>query len=257
MNNVDYTPYVQVVITNLQKLPQDWNFKSDPNYQYMLEHVNKQHADEYFRLIKSEFNMLYTYYKNEFIDIIHQNDVYGQPSLVHFHSFSCSGTNLRYLYHALLIIQHIQHLRLNDINFIEIGGGYGGLCFFIHKLCELFNIQINSYTIFDLDYIIDLQRLYLKQHKYNITTSTLEYLTQQNTFVPIRHDSFLISNYAFSEISQDLQDAYIDNIIEPYVTHGFMCWNRIPIYPFIKNNKNFIIESEKPLTGEFNWFIRF
>ena len=39
--------------------------------------------------------------------------------------------------------------KLNNIDIIEIGG-YGGLCLFIHNIAPLYEININSYTIFDL-----------------------------------------------------------------------------------------------------------
>jgi hypothetical protein len=61
----------------------------------------------------------------------------------------------------LLILDHIKKNLLNNIDLVEICGGYGGLCLFIFKLSILFNISINSYTIFDLSEPMILQKKYL------------------------------------------------------------------------------------------------
>ncbi len=60
-------------------------------------------------------------------------------------------------------------------------------------------------------------------------------------------NSFLISNYGFSEFDKDIQKSYIDNVINKYVSNGFMVWNNPKIYKFI--NKDFKVELERPLTS--------
>jgi hypothetical protein len=64
---------------------------------------------------------------------------------------------------------------------------------------------------------------------------------------------FIISNYCFSEISEEFQKKYID-ILFPKVSHGFMAWNMIPTYNF---GFKFSEEDEYPKTGEFNKYLRF
>ena len=68
--------------------------------------------------------------------------------------------------------------------------------------------------------------------------------------------SFLISNYAFSEIPLEIQSKYTELVLNPYVSMGHLCWNNIPIYNFIENG---IIEKEEeyPKTGLSNYYVKF
>lgn len=63
----------------------------------------------------------------------------------------------------------------------------------------------------------------------------------------LNNNSFLISNYAFSEISMDIQIQYIDNVIEPFVKNGFILWNHMPLYQFINKKLNIEIAKRVPL----------
>jgi hypothetical protein len=139
---------------------------------------------------------------------------------------------------------------LNNIDVIEIGGGYGGLCFFLYKLSHLFNIHINSYSIFDLQEPLLLQKKYLE----NINVNGVHFTTMDD-LENIKKNSFLISNYAYSEISLDLQKKYTEKLLNPYVSHGFLTWNFIEPYHFIEN-KMIKTEKEYPSTGD-NFYIWF
>ncbi len=143
---------------------------------------------------------------------------------------------------------------LNNIDVVEIGGGYGGLCLFLHKLSDLFNIKIKSYTIFDLFEPMLLQKKYLELHNIEINVINLF-----DNFT-LNNNSFLISNYAFSEISTDLQKIYTQKVLNPYILHGFLVWNFIPFYNFI-DNKSITCEKEYPFTGNyrnpFNLYVYF
>ena len=140
---------------------------------------------------------------------------------------------------------------LNNIDIIEIGGGYGGLCFFLHKLSYLFNINIKSYTQFDLEYPLILQKKYLE----NLGINNINYATIDN-FQNIQKNSFLISNYAYSAFPYNIQNLYTNKIFNPYISHGFLTWNFIELYNFI-DNKNIIIQKEFPLTSSKNLYVRF
>ena len=63
----------------------------------------------------------------------------------------------------------------------------------------------------------------------------------------LNKNSFLISNYAFSEISTDIQKQYIKNVINPYVDKGFVLWNHMPLYQFINRKLNVEIAKRVPL----------
>ena len=73
------------------------------------------------------------------------------------------GNNIEYIYESFQIIKQFQKLNLNDINIIEIGGGYGGLAFYLINICKKFNININSYTIFDIPEANTLQTKYFNE----------------------------------------------------------------------------------------------
>ena len=134
----------------------------------------------------------------------------------------------------------MKECKLNNIDIIEIGGGYGGLCFFIYKLAFMFDITINTYSIFDLEMPLILQKKYLEKNNIvNVNFVNLTNITNLNK------NSFLISNYAFSEISMDLQKQYTEQVLNPYTSHGFLTWNFIDVYNFIDDKYDFILRTSR------------
>lgn len=244
-----YNKYEACVLSNLLLDENKWSFKSNDNYTYMLEHVNTEQGYNYLYEIKNKFNELYNLNKKSLIDICYDNDIYGKTNKFDFNDFcSCSPSNLRYILHSFLALQFMKNNSLNNIDIIEIGGGYGGLCLFIYKIAPIFDIVINSYTIFDLEYPMILQKKYLKLHNININTYDI------NSNFNLNNNSFLISNYAFSEISLDLQQNYSNKLLNPYISYGFLAWNNIEVYNFI-DNKDIKKEKEFPFTGPHNYYV--
>jgi hypothetical protein len=217
---VCYDKYEHVVSQQIDKSPKQWDFKSNLHYRTILEHVNAKQGKDYQDHCVATFSELWSKHRDLFLDVIKENDLYGKPMKITFDdSLLCSPTNQRYLYQALTILSLLQN---QTINFIEIGGGYGGLCLFIQRLAHLFNCTIQSYTIFDLDAVGILQKQYLVAHGINISTGTLE------TIPHLSRDSFLISAYALSELPASLRTHYRMNVLEPYCAHGFIAWNINP-----------------------------
>ena len=244
-----YLRYVQCVRNNLHLATQDLYFKSDASYNYVLEHVSQQQGVLYLKLIQEEFPQIYTDHSTYLNTLCSQNDLYGKPNKYYFDGLvQYSPTNMRYIYHGLLILDYVRKCNLNNINFVEIGGGYGGLCFFIYSLSEIFDIKINSYTMFDLPDVCKLQEKYLDL--LNIDAAT----AQLNTDINLSPDSFLISNYAFSEISSGLQRQYTEQVLNPFISHGFLAWNGIDLYSFI-DDKDITSTPEKPQTGSKNLYV--
>jgi len=247
-----YNAYTKSIKTQLHLNPEEWNFKSNRDYTQILEHCNGRKAELYSHVIIKKFK---TFCKSNFDtlrNICKLNDKYGKTKKYHLKNFmTCSPSNLRYLLHSLLFLEDVKKYKLNNIDIIEIGGGYGGLCFFIHNIAPLYEININSYTIFDLLEPSLLQKRYL-----NALNIQKVNCCQIDNFDNLKHDSILISNYAFSEISKELQTEYIEKIINPYTTFGFLTWNFIPVYNFVKNS---VIEKEReyPLTGSGNYYVRY
>ena len=154
----NYTNYINSFVNSEIS---EWKFKSNPSYTSILEHLSNTEGNEYLFEITNRFNEFYNKHKTLLIDLCMINDSCGCPTKSVFSNFSnCSPTNLRYILHSLLILTYMKECNLKDIDIVEIGGGYGGLCFFLYRLSNLFNIQINSYSIFDLQEPLLLQKKY-------------------------------------------------------------------------------------------------
>ena len=170
--NFDYSDYQMIVKYNLSFYkPDEWSFKSNTYYRHILEHVSFTNGKEYLELIQKEFTEIYKSNKDFFRILALKNDSIGQPVLYNYDFFDkISSTNLRYIYQSLLILTHMKKLNQSTYNIVEIGGGYGGLSFYLHNLSKLFSIEIKTYTIFDLDIITRLQKEYLKQFNIDVNT---------------------------------------------------------------------------------------
>lgn len=241
-----YKYYIECVKENINLKKEDLFFKSDPRYNYVLEHVNLAQGLEYLSLIKREFKEFYGEHKDFLIQLCKKNDSIGKPNKNYFLNFcSCSSTNIRYIYQSLLILNYAKDIELEELKIAEIGGGYGGLCFYLKNLCPLLNIEINSYVLYDIPEVEELQSLYLDYH--NITTTPKE---------EISSGYFLVSNYAFSELPKDIRETYEDQVINPFCDYGFLSWNACYLYDFVRNKK-ITSEQERPLTSPNNLYVYF
>lgn len=250
--NFNYDIYTNYINSILHQDVEQWSFKSAPEYCWVLEHVSEEQGYSYLNEIITHFNDMFYTNKEYLIELCKINDIYGKTNKRYFKDFIlCSPTNLRYILQSLLILKFITDCNLNKLDIIEIGGGYGGLCFFIHKLAHLFKVTINSYSIFDLKSASSLQEKYL--NKLEIPNINC---VQLDEFTGLKNNSFLISNYAFSEFTTDLRERYSKEIINPYTSHGFLAWNFIDIYDFV-DGKTITKEKEFPLTSDRNFYVRF
>lgn len=240
----DFTSYVESVC-NSNDLS---NFKSHPHFVAMLEHVSEPLGKQYLDYIQ-------TITKIETSDIISycaMNDKLGNPNKNEYGFGLVSPTSLRYMLHAHLILTHLHSLQLPLIDIVEVGGGYGGLCFAVYYLSKKYNININSYTIIDLTSILNLQKKYIStlDCDMNIHFENADMFGKNIK----KSNMFLISNYCFSETHDYIQKNYIKHLF-PKVSHGFMAWNHIPTYFF---GFQFREEKEFPLTGNnYNKFLFF
>jgi len=239
-DNEGYTAYEQVVSQQIKKSINDMDFKSNPDYCQVLEHVDQRFGCQYLALIQQEFPGSLDKLQN-FIEL---NDKYGKPNKCVVGGYYCSPTSLRYFYQALLVLKYIRELGLDSVDIVEIGGGYGGLCLAIHHLSDGYlSDKITSYTICDLLPVMKLQEMYLGA--FNISLST-----------EIKPTSFLISCYGLSELDQFTRDGYID-ALHTSIQHGFIVWNepRCDIKHILKRECTII--SERPLTRDGNTFVTF
>lgn len=211
------------------------NFKNSSEYTYMLEHVSENFGNRYALQIKTEFN------KNisEYLDLIQKNDSIGNPSKFRIDGINLSPSNTRYIYHSLLIKSKIKNwFEKSNIKIIEIGGGYGGLSFYIKNILSDYNID---YTIIDLPNAGLLQTKYLTDQCIDCNIKScfdLKELEKTNY-------DLVISNYCLSEISDENRNLYFEYLIKN-CSKEFYAWNTSNFSPL--NTDNYIIEDERPVT---------
>lgn len=127
---------------------------------------------------------------------IFPSDKFGNPALYRFDNLVCSPSTLRYIKTVEDLKQHFGHL--SGLAIAEIGAGYGGLCKIIHDV-----YAPSDYYLFDLPESLALQKKFLS--KFGVTPVTDEHPEQID---------LLIAMYSWSELSEDLQINYLNNVIK-------------------------------------------
>lgn len=223
------------------------NFKNNNEYKVILEHVSYETGLEYLNKIKTN-----EYYTNNILEWnkYMENDNIGNPTTFKYDSINISPTTLRYISIGLDIIQHIKNINLNNIDVVEIGGGYGGQCKILFDLCNISNILINKYKIVDIPEVSKFQEKYLNKllNKSNINKiifeSCLEITTNENY-------DLCISNYALGEFDEDVREEYIEKVVK-YCKHYYIIWNN---YGYDEYFNNATIIPETPMTWNQNKII--
>ena len=202
-------------------------FKSNPDYTYMLEHVMRDYGEDYLKCILASTNIKI----QDIQEFCKLNDSVGDPNKEKYDGLDIpvSPTSLRYILHADLILTHMKEVCDVNADVIELGGGYGGLCLAMHHFAPKHAVCIKSYTICDLPSIIRLQKNFLKRVSPSLTVEFIDACGHGSEIAET--NLFLISNYCFSEISEENRNSY-QKILFPKVRHGFMAWNHIPVYDF-------------------------
>jgi putative sugar O-methyltransferase len=194
------------------------NFKQDNRYRQILEHVSHEESEQYLQELKVPISDVLQY-----LDFFKENDKYGNPDLFEYDSLgTISPTTIRYIKNTFDICSHFDKNQIKNI--VEIGGGYGGLCKVLSSV-----IDFDNYILFDLQQANELSQKYISKFddlKDRVQSFTLDQLTE------IGGIDLLISNYAFSEVSRDIQDQYYDKVIKKS-KNIYMVFNQI-------SNKNIL-----------------
>tara|TARA_B110000211_G_scaffold202337_1_gene234428 strand:+ start:82 stop:999 length:918 start_codon:yes stop_codon:yes gene_type:complete len=193
--NGDYSAAVTKALKNQKSFD---NFKRSVNYQAILEHVSYNQGNDYLKiLIKRDDGFL----KEGLNTVLVQDDV-GNP-IKHLYSgidILLSPTTLRYL----KVASDLRGLFGKDLGEVaEIGCGYGGQAFVNDQMLE---VQMS--ILFDLPVVNGLIDRYLDSLLLRGAYRTRVI----NKVQPKKYD-LVISNYAFSELPEKLQVAYIKKII--------------------------------------------
>lgn len=219
------------------------NFKNNSNFTYVLEHVSPQLGLEYKKLIKQEFNVDIDSYNY----LIQANDKIGNPIKNDIDGYYISPSNLRYIYHSLLIKSKIEKwFNKTNIKILEIGGGYGGLWFYLKNIADKNQID---YSIIDLPNITQLQKFFCNKMNLNVNAISCFDIDNIN-----ENYDLLISNYCISEIEMDNRLEYL-NKIATKCNKKFYTWNSRSFEGL--NLEEYIIEDERPQTNfeGFNKFV--
>ena len=154
---------------------------------------------------------------------------------------------LRYLH----VFSDIKRLYgdLNGKKIVEIGAGYGGQSAIINLI-----YNIKEYVIIDLPETIELIKKFLITS--GLDLNKYKFYTLEN-LIDIDSD-FLISNYAFSECYKNIQDVYMEKVVNRAINF-YMAVNFISeelVYSkeelLQKLKGNIIVSKEKPLTRASN-----
>ena len=240
-----YQDYEKLIENQLDLPIESMNFKSQPDYMKILEHVSPQQGRQYLQNTINHFNTSFNQLKDHLIVLCKRIDSVGKPNKCQYTGFTeTSPTNLRYIYQAILILKEYKKSKLKNI--IEIGAGSGGLCFFIQNIAKLYGIKINSYIIMDLPVV---ERL--------IHRIKLFYGTDIMDREDVVNKSFLISNYALGELTVEIKQEYYTNVIWPYCLSGFIIWNTDTTPPFDEEEYKLTYRDEVPKTGKHNRIIVF
>jgi|UniRef100_A0A6C0IRV2 putative sugar O-methyltransferase len=221
-------------------------FKRNRQFTEILEHVSYSQGVGYLNRISELTSNELPWSK------CIENDIIGNPvlhdfaaqlkSTVELNTYNISPTTIRYVAFGLQILNYIQSKNKTKLSIVEVGGGYGGQCKILFDICDCFGIEIDNYTIIDLDNVSKLQRKYLdKLCVQNVTT-----LPYTNCLSDLDdHYDLFISNYALGEFTTETQNFYIQNVLNKCDNY-FITWNTFPINP---NLKDYSSSEEVPQTG--------
>lgn len=185
------------------------DFRRNPAYTTVLEHVSGSQGKEYLSLLSADGRAV------SGLAEAAKNDVIVNPVNIRLESgLLISPTTLRYL----KVADDIEKLfgNLDGADVVEIGVGYGGQCRILDSL-----FRLKSYTLVDLRPVLNLAAEFLAQFPLR---TTVRFLTM-NELEPRSYD-FLVSNYAFTELTRVLQETYYRKAFEG-TPRGYISYNAI------------------------------
>lgn len=222
------------------------NFRRNKYYGKILEHISRELGQCYIdEIIKLDNDFL------EKIELYKLNDKCGNPVLFEYPNIGAiSSTTLRYI--KVLGDLKLHFKGLDHLKICEIGVGYGGQCRIINSI-----FSPTEYLLVDIKPALMLCQRYLDNY---IINSVLKFITMNE--LKISEYDLVISNYAFTELTREIQDVYLKKIIlnskKGYITYNdispanYRSYKKEELLKIIPNSR--IIE-EIPLTHERNCII--
>jgi hypothetical protein len=221
------------------------NFRRDPDYTGILDHVTERQGKAYLDLISQHSGILHA------MDMFKMNDRYGNPKLCEYDTIGMiSPSTLRYV-KVLADLQSEFHT-LDDLRLCEIGVGYGGQCRILNAY-----YRPSHYCLVDIEPALALARRYLENF---VIDAKLTY----KTMAELEDASYdlVLSNYAFTELARPLQNVYLSKVILRS-RMGYITYNEITPAEFNSFKADELLEmipgarriDEQPLTHPANCII--
>ena len=229
-------------------------FRSNKAYTTVLEHVTPERGRIYLEQIANPV----------FRDICLASapaDEIGAPATMQIEGAKISPSTCRYAKVADEIVRLFPGFGASA-TIIEIGIGYGGQARIIAEWMKKTRGNLSLYTFIDLPEVNLLAKRYIEHFFFD---NAFEYLTVSELDDTLRGD-FLISNYAFSELSRATQEAYMKKVISRtrsgYITMNsgrneppdFTGFTEAELLSILPNAKSL---DEFPLTGKKNYIVVF
>jgi len=211
-----------------------------------LDHVSIEQGNAYISEI-----LKYSSWSKKFTKVLVQIDKVGEPRKFLFRPYGTfSPTLLRYLKVYIDLEKNFGSLK--NLNIVEIGVGFGGQA----SLISLLDKPL-SYTYYDLPPVLELVQKFTRELE---VPGNFKFIDGRNPKPSI--SDLVISNYAFSELTRDVQDQYLKNVVLP-PPRGYITWNNLSAETFgghslaelIRLIPNSQIHPEKPNTSESNAII--
>lgn len=194
-------------------------FKQETAYRQILEHISYEEGMKYVERFAVPISEVL-----ENLDKFKENDIYGSPDIYEYGPLgNISPTTIRYIKNTYDILNYFKGVEIKNI--VEIGGGYGGLCKVMSSV-----VDFDNYLMFDLPQPNKLTEKYISKFpdlESKVQVFTIDQLEE------LEGVDLVISNYAFSELSRELQDEYYNKIINK-ASNFYMMFN-----PISKNNLQF------------------
>lgn len=169
------------------------NFRRMEPMNMIVENSPYKSGVEYYECIEAQYPLLFNFFR-EFA----KSDNIGSPYKYNIGPYEISPTTLRYIKTLGDLDKFFGSL--DGMRIAEIGGGYGGLCKIVHDV-----YKPDNYIIYDLPEVLALQNKFLR--KFGVVSTLLD-----KPEAPYEID-LLIAMYSWSELSYDLQNEYLNNVI--------------------------------------------
>ena len=200
----DNSPYLSIVERAAKDDAIFDDFKSNAQYRQILEHVSRKYGRKYWEVIQNHKTLnsrMLTFLGTDFCS----------PFRYTYRGLGrVSSTNLRYM----KISCDLESLFGSSENFdiVELGIGYGGQIASINEMNGF-----RSYLPVDLPLVLDLFHKYIR----NFYPEILRKVKEDTDNIDL-----LISNYAFSELSRDVQNKYLSDYVLRS-KRGYVIFNKI------------------------------